>query len=104
MLNLLSPNYLIDTLEPYAIWVTVGIVGALILASLVIFLSKKELFKKVVKRLSIAFFFYALLLGIMMLVLELFKKYDVAYLENKWVSLKVINLVFIPLLVTLGLT
>ena len=103
MINLLlssEPVYFSDTFEPFAIWGTVGIVGALLISWLIIFFTKKEIAGKVGKNMLIGFIFYALALGIFLLVLEITKKFDSAYLENNWVSKDIINYVFLPLLIT----
>ena len=97
MINLLlssEPVYFSDTFEPFAIWGTVGIVGALLISWLIIFFTKKEIAGKVGKNMLIGFIFYALALGIFLLVLEITKKFDSAYLENNWVSKDIINYVF----------
>ena len=104
-LNLLSSGiYFSDTFEPIAKWLTVGIIGAILLGYLITFLANKSLAKTFIKKASVGFIFYALVLGIFMLVLEILKKFDTAYLEENWVSLDVISFVLIPLLVTLSLS
>lgn len=103
MLNLLTP-YAIDLAEPIAKWATIGLAVALIIACLIVFLAKKTAFKKTAKIGFVSFVFYALVLGILLLTLELLKKFDVAYLEDKWVNLNVIKLVFIPVITTLSLS
>ncbi len=100
MYNLLSPNYAIDLAEPYLIWGTVAIVAALILTGLIIFLVNSELFKKYIKIATISFVFYALVLGIVALTLEILKKYNAVYLEENYVSTDIIPYVLIPLLIS----
>lgn len=101
MLNLLSSEYLSDTFEPIAKWLTIGIIVAVLLAWLITFLVSKPNATAFIKKATIGFVFYALVLGIFMLVLEILKKFDTAYLEENWVSLDVISHVLIPLLSTL---
>lgn len=105
MLNLLSSEqvYLSDTLEPIFKWVTIGVVLGIIICLIAGYFASKQNFAKLCKNTLIGFVFYALVLGITMLVLEIMKKYDVAYLEDNWVSLDVISHVFLPVLVTLCL-
>ncbi|MBQ3116057.1 MAG: energy-coupled thiamine transporter ThiT [Clostridia bacterium] len=99
--NLLSSTYAVDRLEPVALWLTVGFISALLLTALIlVFIDKKSL-GKFAKAGLISFALYALVLGILMLVLEICKKYSTAYLEDNWVSLNVVTYVFIPLLCTL---
>ncbi len=100
MYNLLSPNYAIDLAEPYLVWGTVAIVAALILAGFIIFLVNRELFKKYIKIAAISFVFYALVLGIVALTLEILKKYNAVYLEESYVSTDIIPYVLIPLLIS----
>ena len=100
--NLLA-NYAIDAFEPYAIWITVGIVGAIIIAGLVVYLTAKNSFAKYAKTAGIAFLIYALVLGITLVIMEISKHYDAAYLEEKWVSKEIIPYVFVPILITLCL-
>lgn len=116
MFNLLSSAYLSDILETPAKWLTVGILGVLILVylgtllvALVCKIKGNESFyqktmdfsKKYLKFAGIAFVFYALVLGILLLVAEIAKKFDTAYLEENWVSLDVVSHLLIPLLITL---
>ena len=113
MFNLLSPEpvYFSDTFEPIAKWLTVGILAFFIIAWLTIYLikffsnrfGKKTLsinLLSLAKKFLITFIVYALVLGILLLVLEIMKKYDSNYLENNWVNKQIVTHVFIPLLVT----
>ena len=103
MVNLLlssKPVYFADTFEPYAIWGTTFIVVALLVAWLIVFFTKKDISGKVLKTMLVGFVFYALVLGIFLLVLEITKKFDSWYLEKNYVSKDIITYVFIPLLIT----
>jgi len=117
--NLLASEYLSDKMEPIAKWLTIGILGALVLTFLAIMIVKfiysatknqekqekvSSLSKAFLKWSGLFFVFYALALGILLLVLEIAKKFDTAYLEENWVSLQVVTHVLIPLLVTLALS
>ena len=103
LLNLLSSEkvYFSDTLEPISLWLTIGVVCALLLTLIVCFFTHRDIIGKVSKCAVISFTFYALILGIILLVAEISKKFDLAYLENNWVNKDVITHVLIPLLVTL---
>lgn len=116
MYNLLLSGYLSDLVEEPAKWLTIGLLGALLLVYLVMLLTcliakllDNEVFaqktlslsKKFLKTAGIGFVFYALALGIFLLVAEIMKKFDTAYLEENWVSLDVVSHVLIPLLATL---
>ncbi len=103
MLTLLlssEPTYFSDSFEPYAIWGTVCIVAILAISWLVVFFKKKEISGKVAKNMLIGFVFYALVLGIFLLILEIAKKYDSWYLEDNYVNKNIITQVFLPLLIT----
>ena len=107
-LNLLA-NYAIDVAEPYLIWGTAAIAGALVLAGLSILLvdyvfTKNGIFKKYIKKAFLAFCAYALVMGIAVLIMEIVKHYDPAYLEENYVSSDITTYVFIPAVITLALT
>ncbi len=104
MLSDLLAGYAIDAFEPYAIWVTVGIVGALLLAGLIVYLTAKNIFAKYVKTAALSFFIYALVLGIALMIMEITKHYDAEYLDDNYVSKDIIPYVFVPILITLFLT
>lgn len=108
-------SYLIDKVEPFAKWITVALFGALFIAFIVLAIidavknkNRKEknstLLVKCLKPMLLGFFLYALVLGILLLVLELTKKFSSGYLEDNWVNKDVISLVLVPLLVTLVVT
>lgn len=117
MFNLLSSDiYLSDTMEPISKWATIAIASAILIAylgflavRLIASLCKNQELadkslkgsKPFIKYSAICFFFYALVLGIFLLVLEILKKFDTAYLEENWVSLDVVKFVLVPLLTTL---
>ena len=99
--NLLTSPYLYDVVEPIAKWVSVGFVLALVLSWFITFLVKREIHGKVAKNNLLALFFYALVMGIFLLTLEIIKKYDSNYLENNYVNGDIVGLVFLPVLITL---
>lgn len=103
MFNLLlssEPTYLSDVIEPFAIWGTVGILGALVVAWLIVFLVKRDASSKTLKAMVIGFIVYALVLGILLLVLEISKKFNSGYLEENYVNQDIVSHVFLPLLIT----
>ena len=115
MNNLLLSSYLIDKIEPFAKWITVALLGAFFITFLVLALidgvknrknknNNSALLLKWYKPLILGLFLYALVLGIILLVLELSKKFSSGYLEENWVNKDVVSLVLIPLLATLVLT
>ena len=95
----LLASFAFDAAEPVAIWLTVAIVAALIVAGIVLFFAKRDVFAKYVKYGVLAFVAYALVMGILMLALQLAKRTDPAYLEDKWLNADVVNYVLVPLIV-----
>ncbi len=106
MLNNLLSGYVFDTLEPIAKWISIGVIGTMILSLIIIFFSKKESFSKseLVKTVGGVAVFYAVVMGIVLVSLEIAKKFSKGYLEENWVSEKILPFVLIPVLVTLVLT
>ena len=106
MLNNLLSSFVFDTLEPIAKWISIGVIGAMIISLIVIFFSKKESFSKseLVKTLGGVAVFYAVVMGITLVILEMIKKFSKGYLEENYVSDKIIPFVLIPVLTTLVLT
>ena len=103
MLNNLMSNYLFDTLEPIAKWISIGVIGTMIISLIVIFFNKKDTFSKseVVKTIGGVAVLYSVVMGIALVVLEMLKKFSSGYLEDNWVSENIIPYVFIPILTTL---
>ena len=106
MLNNLLSGYVFDTLEPIAKWISIGVIGTMILSLIIIFFNKKESFSKseLVKTVGGVAVFYAVVMGIVLVSLEIAKKFSKGYLEENWVSEKILPFVLIPVLVTLVLT
>ncbi|MBQ9485772.1 MAG: energy-coupled thiamine transporter ThiT [Clostridia bacterium] len=102
MFNLLS-GYTIDALQPYAMWITIGLAAAILIAGIILFFTNKELFKKFVKNAGICFVFYALITGILLLIFDVIKHYDAEYLEHNYINKDIIPYVFFPVLITLCL-
>lgn len=102
-LSLLA-GYAFDAIEPIALWLTVAVVGALLIAGLIIFFAKKDVFGKSVKYMLFSFVVYALLLGIIMLVLHLVKRTNQEYLDDNYVDRDIIGYVLVPLLIAFAIT
>lgn len=102
MQNLMS-TYLIDRLEPYAKWITIAVLAVALISIIVLFFIKQSNSVKLIKIISICAFIYLLSVAILLLSLEIAKKYSTAYLQDNWVNLQVIKLVFVPLVVALSL-
>lgn len=97
--NSLLAEYAFDSAETIALWLTVALVAALVVVGIITFFAKKEIFGKYVKNATLGFVAYALVLGIIMLVLQLAKRTNSEYLDDKWLNHDVVGYVIIPLLV-----
>ncbi|MBO7736506.1 MAG: energy-coupled thiamine transporter ThiT [Clostridia bacterium] len=91
--------YAFDAAEPVALWLTVGFVCALLLTGALLYAFKREGFAPFAKYGGIAFAFYTLALGITLLVLNIAKRTDQAYLDENYLNGEVIPLVLLPLCV-----
>ena len=99
-----GPVYFVDTLRPIALYATIGIISVLALVGLVLFFVKKndrEFFVKYLKIAVFVFFVYAFLFGIVLLIFDIIKHYDAAYLEENYVSKDIIYFVLLPSAATL---
>lgn len=104
MNNLLLANYPIDAVEPYAKWVTVALFACVLIAGIILaFVKSGKFLKKYVKIAGSAFVLYAIIIGIVLLILDIQKHYDPAYLEKNYVNSDILDYVFFPALVTLFL-
>lgn len=102
MVNLLSKS-LAEKIQPYLFYFTVAIFCCLIILCVVSYFVKWN-FKKILKISLISFFFYALIVGILLLSLEIKEKYDEAYLKDNYLNAKQVTLmVFLPSIITLSL-
>lgn len=99
MFHSLLANYAFDTAETVVLWLTIAVVGALVLAGLVLFFANRNIFANYVKYGILAFLAYALITGITMLALQLAKRTSPDYLEDGYLNADVINYVIVPLLV-----
>lgn len=106
MLNNLLSNYLFDTLEPIAKWISIGVIGSAIILLIILSLIKMDANskRKAVKTIATVTIFYSVVTGIALVVLEMLKKFSNGYLEDNWVSKNIVSFVFIPVLTTLVLT
>lgn len=98
--SLLSTTYAVEVFEPIALWLTVGILAALLIAGVVVFFAKPKAFGKYAKYALLGAFAYLLVLAIVFFALEIAKKYSGSYAEKNWLDrANLIRFVFIPLLV-----
>ena len=91
--------YAFDAAEPVALWLTVGFVCVLLLTGVLLYAFNREHFAPFAKYGGIAFAFYTLALGITLLVLNIAKRTDQAYLDENYLNGEVIPLVLLPLCV-----
>ncbi len=100
MNNFLS-SYAIDLIEPYILYFALFLIVAFLVISLFAYIKTKKLKNKITKiSLNIIILLFAVF-GIIFLILEILKHYDLSYLEKNYVNKKVIYMVFLPLIITL---
>lgn len=97
-INSLLAAYAFDTAETVILWLTVGVLAALIVAGVAIYFAKRGIAGAYAKYAVLGFVGYALIAGITMLALQLSKRTNPAYLEDKYLNADVINYVLVPLL------
>lgn len=101
MSNLLDA-YAIDAFLPVAKWLAIGVVAAVVLAGLIVWLVKAKNFTKILKILAFSLFVFLLLLGICCLIMEIVKKFSPEYAEENWLNRQyLLTYVLIPLAVLL---
>ncbi|MGN0806989.1 MAG: energy-coupled thiamine transporter ThiT [Candidatus Coproplasma sp.] len=100
--NSLLAAYAFDSAETVILWLTVAVVAALLIAGVAIFFAKREIFAKYAKYGALSFTAYALIAGIVMCILQLVKRMNGQYLDDKYVNHDVIAYVLVPLLVLFG--
>ena len=89
-----------DAVEPVVIWLTVGLVCAALFAGIVVFIAApREVAYKYAKCAVIGATFYALIVGILMVILNLVKRTDPAYMEENMLDGDVVGFVLVPLLI-----
>lgn len=96
--------YASEKFAPVALWMTVGIVAALVIAGLVLFFAKRTAFFRYVKIAGLCAVIYAAALGITMLALEIAKNYSQSYAdENGLARGTVISNILVPVLIVCGI-
>lgn len=98
--------YFVDTLKIVALYATIAVIAVLVLVGFIVFFrnkNDKEFFVKYLKVSIFVFLVYALLFGIILLVFDIVKHYDAAYLEDNYVSKDIIFFVLLPSAATLFL-
>ena len=101
--TLSEATYVIDNLKPIAFYATIGVIAALLIASLIVFFTKKDAFTKFLKIAIVSFFVYALVFGVILLSFDVAKHYDAAYLEENYVSKNAVFYILLPALITVSL-
>lgn len=96
----LLATYAFDSAESVVLWLTVGFVAALVILGVVLFIAmKKEVAFETMKYMVWVLTFYALIVGVVMLVMQLIKRTSEGYLADNWLNTEVVTYVLIPLLV-----
>ncbi len=100
MFNLLSATPVFDAAEPVVTWLTVGLACAAVVAGIILFIAAdRKVFGRYVKYAIIGATFYALIIGILMVVFNLVKRTDPGYMEENSLNADVIGYVLVPLLI-----
>jgi thiamine transporter len=97
-----AKTYAIDTFQPIATWLTIGILTTLVIVGVVIYALNFTMLKKYAKYATISFVVYAILIEITLLIMDLYKHYNSKYLDENWISSDVLVYVFMPIFITLG--
>ncbi len=101
MLNLLtSAEGILDAVEPVLKWVATGVIAAALVAGLIVFFVKREIFAKFAKYALLVVILLALAGGIFMLALNIAKYYGA---EGDYKGTAVATYIFLPILVSLVL-
>lgn len=91
MFQLLEVTYPIDSVQPVLKWVTIGLVVIALVAGIVCYFAKRELFPRYCKYGLIALSIYAVLACITLLGLDIQKHYSESYAEENWLELQAIQ-------------
>lgn len=103
MSSMLLATYAFDSAESVVLWLTVGFVAALVITGVVLLVAMKgEVAFKAMKYMVWELAFYALVVGMVMLIMQLVKRTSGGYLEENYLNADVITYVIIPLLVLFG--
>lgn len=103
MSSTLLATYAFDSAESVVLWLTVGVVAALVITGFILFFTmEREIAFKAIKFMIWELAFYALIIGIMMLVMQLVKRTSEGYLTDNYLNSDVISYVLVPLLVLFG--
>lgn len=101
-MNLLAKRYLIDRVTPYVFWITLALFLTLLCVICVGFFAKKRALKTSFICVTV-FTIYALVVGIFLLSLDVYKHFNQEYLGENYVDKSVVYLVLIPVIITLSL-
>lgn len=95
----------VDVFEPIAKWATVGLLGAILLVTLVLFFVKRTWLKAFIKPTVFAFVAYLLAVGVIFFALDIAKHYSDSYTTENWLDKKILlSHVLVPLLVLFAVT
>ena len=96
-LNNLLSGYAIDAFEPIAKWATIGVIAALIVAGILVFLLKRDEFNKFVKYALFGLLVFLLAVGIVGLIMEIAKSFNPNYVEENYMDRQAVTkYIFIP--------
>ncbi len=101
--SLLSSNA-VDTFEPIAKWLTVGIIVGLTILCTIIFFIRRSAFQKCVRYVLIGLFLYLLAVAVAFFSLDITKHYSDEYAKENWLDKHaLVQYLLIPLTILLSL-
>ncbi len=90
----------VDKFEPISKWVTIGLLGALLIVGAILFFVKREAFRVFVKPAIFVFISYLFAVAIVFFALDIVKHYSNAYVEENWLDKRMlVSHMLVPLLV-----
>ncbi len=99
--NLLAAEPFYDRAEPVVLWLTLGVVGALIVVGATLFFADRQSFPAYAKYALIDLALYALVVGLMMVIANLVKRTSGEYLDDNYLNKDVISYVLVPLIIAM---
>lgn len=96
--------YASEIFQPVAIWMTVGVVAALVFAVVAMMFVDRAAVGKFAKIVVLGFAIYAAVIGIVLLALEIAKNYSVSYAEENYLArADLITHVLVPIIIILAI-
>lgn len=96
----LQAVYAVDVFEPIAKWLTVALLGAVLLAGVILFFVKRQVFQRLLKPTLFSLTIYLLVIGVVFFALDIAKHYSDAYAQDNWLDKRMlVTHMLLPLLI-----